>query len=103
MPVPEVAAGRLRGVVLFIDRFGNLVTNIDRIALDRFAQGRSVEIATTGLASARLVETYADIDGDRVCGLFGSTNRLELAARSASAADRLAIGAGAVVEVSYVR
>jgi S-adenosyl-L-methionine hydrolase (adenosine-forming) len=103
MPVPEVAAGRLRGVVLFIDRFGNLVTNIDRIALDQFAQGRSVEIATTGLASARLVETYADIDGDRVCGLFGSTDRLELAARSASAADRLAIGAGAVVEVSYVR
>src|SRR5689334_16128398 len=34
IPVPEAAAGVLRGVVLRVDRFGNLVTNIDRKAIE---------------------------------------------------------------------
>jgi S-adenosylmethionine hydrolase len=99
IPQPEVRADRLRGAVLFVDRFGNTVTNIDRAALDRFAQGKPVAIAAPGLTDAPLVETYGDIAGDQICGLFGSTDRLELAARSSSAADRLAIGSGAIVEI----
>ena len=34
IPTPEAGADRLRGTVLFVDRFGNLVTNIDRETLE---------------------------------------------------------------------
>jgi S-adenosylmethionine hydrolase len=103
IPVPTVGADRLRGAVLFADRFGNLVTNIDRETFDRFAGAAAAVIAAGRLTHARLVETYADIDGDEICALFGSSDHLELAARAASAADRLAIDAGAVVEVRLGR
>ena len=103
IPLPETTADRLRGAVLFVDRFGNLVTNIDRETLNRFAQGTRVSIAAAGLTNARLVETYAEIGDEQICGLFGSTDHLELAAHSASAADRLGLAAGAVVEIARVR
>jgi S-adenosyl-L-methionine hydrolase (adenosine-forming) len=102
IPRPEVAADQLRGTVLYIDRFGNAVTNIDRAAFDRFTRGAEVAIAAPGLTNARLVSTYSDIDDDEICGLFGSTDHLELAARSASAAVRLGVDAGALVEMIHL-
>ena len=44
--------------------------------------------------------TYADIQPGEICALFGSTDHLELAANSESAADRLKLARGGVVEVS---
>jgi S-adenosylmethionine hydrolase len=45
------------------------------------------------------VATYADIQPGEICALFGSTDHLELAANSESAADRLKLARGAVIEV----
>jgi S-adenosylmethionine hydrolase len=47
----------------------------------------------------QIVATYADIPPNGICGLFGSTDHLELAANSASAAEQLGVARGAVVEV----
>ena len=38
---PRSATTRLRGVVLLVDRFGNLVTNIDRRTFEAFARDAS--------------------------------------------------------------
>ena len=48
----------------------------------------------------RLVATYAELPADGVGALFGSTDTLELAAPSASAANRLGLGRGATVTVT---
>ena len=100
IPVIEVGDDGIDGVVLRIDRFGNLVTNIDRRAFDRLALGGEIEIEVGAHRVGRLVETYADIAADEVCGLFGSTDHLEIAANSASAVERLGIDLGAPVRVT---
>ena len=82
IPVPEVSADEIAGVVLRVDRFGNLVTNIDRKTIER------------------LVATYAELPADGVGALFGSTDHLELAAPSSSAADRLALARGATIKIT---
>src|SRR6187431_760808 len=41
---PRVTGGRLSGIVLRVDRFGNLVTNIDRRSFDAFAAGGLIDI-----------------------------------------------------------
>jgi S-adenosylmethionine hydrolase len=48
----------------------------------------------------RLVATYAELPADGVGAFFGSTDHLELAAPSASAAEQLGLGRGAVITVS---
>jgi S-adenosyl-L-methionine hydrolase (adenosine-forming) len=100
IPVPELSADAVTGMVLRVDRFGNLVTNIDRKTIERLAQGNAIEIDAGGQRIERLVATYAELPADGVGALFGSTDHLELAAPSSSAADRLALARGAVVKIT---
>ena len=101
IPQPQVREHAVHGVVLRVDRFGNLVTNIDRKLFERTVGGRSVQIGAAGATVARLVATYAEIQPGEVCALFGSTDHLELAANSASAAEVLRLARGAAVEVTF--
>jgi S-adenosylmethionine hydrolase len=99
LPRAQVEGDLLTGAVLRVDRFGNLVTNIDRRTLEKFTTGQSFFIDAGGHAVPRLVSTYAEIGDAEVCALFGSTDHLELAARAASAEARLQLGARATVTV----
>jgi len=99
IPSAEVTESSIRGAVLLVDRFGNLVTNIERRAFERFASAGAVEIIAGEARVPRLVGTYAEIGAGEVCALFGSTDHLELAAHAASAAEQLALDRGSVVTV----
>ena len=100
IPVAETAGDTIRGVVLRVDRFGNLVTNIDRKTVEKLGQGGGITIDAGDRRIERLVATYAELPPDGVGALFGSTDHLELAAPSASAAERLGLARGAGVTVS---
>lgn len=97
LPMPEITADAIVGTIVRVDRFGNLVTNIERRALERLAQGGALAIDAEGHTVGSLVATYADLPAGGVGALFGSTDHLELASPSASAADRLGLGRGARV------
>jgi S-adenosyl-L-methionine hydrolase (adenosine-forming) len=99
LPRAQIDGNMLRGIVLRVDHFGNLVTNIDRKTLEKFTAGQAFFIDAEGHAVQRLVATYSEIGVDDVCALFGSTDHLELAARASSAAMRLQLAAGAAVTV----
>jgi S-adenosylmethionine hydrolase len=100
IPEPAVADDAIGGAVLRVDRFGNLVTNIDRKSFERFSRDGVVQISAGGVTVGRLVATYADIQTGEVCALFGSTDHLELAANAGSAAAMLGLARGAVVIIS---
>jgi len=99
IPKPQAEAGALSGTVLWVDHFGNAVTNIDRRTFERFVEGAQVQLEAGEHRIGRLVATYADIGADEVCALFGSTDHLELAANSASAAERLSLARGAAIVI----
>jgi S-adenosylmethionine hydrolase len=100
IPVAEVGDSAIRGAVLRVDRFGNLVTNVDRKAFEKFASGRQVQVSVGGRTVERLVATYAEIPAGEVCALFGSTDHLELAANAGSAADMLGVTRGGAVTIT---
>ena len=102
LDIPEAVLNdtELVGAVLRTDRFGNLVTNIDRKTFEKFAKAEGVQVAAGGATVGRLVATYADIRPGEICGLFGSTDHLELAANAGSAAEILGLSRGAAVQVT---
>jgi S-adenosyl-L-methionine hydrolase (adenosine-forming) len=100
IPAPDVADGTISGTVLRVDRFGNLVTNIDRKAFESAARSGSMAVIAGGHQVERLVATYADIQPGEICALFGSTDHLEIAANAGSAAERLELARGATVQVT---
>jgi S-adenosyl-L-methionine hydrolase (adenosine-forming) len=102
VPEPTTSDSTVNGEVLRVDRFGNLVTNIDRRTFDRLAGGGGIEITAGREAVAKVVATYAEADPDSLCALFGSTERLEIAVNGGSAADRLQLARGARVTIARV-
>ncbi len=94
---PIVCEGRVDGVVLRVDRFGNLVTNIGREAVGTLAP--PLTIVLDGVTIERLSSTYAETPFGALCALVGSTDRLEIAVNGGSAAAALGMSRGARVQV----
>jgi hypothetical protein len=99
VPQPAVAADHIDGQVLRVDRFGNLITNIDRKTFEKLAGGE-LDIRAGTQQIPRVVSTYADASPGELCALFGSTDHLEIAANGASAAASLHLARGAEVHVA---
>jgi hypothetical protein len=99
IPRPIVVDDRIDGQVLRVDRFGNLITNVDRRTFEKLAHG-ALEIRIGDHQVSRVVSTYADATAGEICALFGSTDHLEVAANGASAAEALDLRRGAPVHVS---
>jgi S-adenosylmethionine hydrolase len=97
---PVIAADAIRGEIVRVDRFGNLISNIDQRTLDRLAQHGPIVVSVDGREVPRLVSTYAEAASGELCALFGSTNHLEVAVNGGSAADALRLTRGAPVIIS---
>jgi S-adenosylmethionine hydrolase len=98
-PRAFVSPGRVDGEVVHIDRFGNLVTNIDRRAWPGDS-GDQLDVAVSGYRTVRLVSTYGEAGAGEIVALFGGTDRLEIAVKSGNAAEALGVGLGMTVHVS---
>jgi S-adenosylmethionine hydrolase len=102
LPRPAVNGDELTGIVLRVDRFGNLITNIDRRTFDQFAAGRPIAVEVGGTAIPRIVATYAEAPTGELCALFGSTDHLEVAVNAGDAAAALTLTRGASATVRLV-
>ena len=99
IPSPEIDGDVLAGEVLRVDRFGNLVTNIDRKLFEKFSQSNGIEVTAATHRIGRVVGTYADAAAGELCALFGSSDHLEIAVNAGSASDRLSLSRGAPVTI----
>jgi S-adenosyl-L-methionine hydrolase (adenosine-forming) len=100
LPKPDFDGTVLRGLVVRIDRFGNIVTNLDRKSCERLTDGfGALQLTVAGQTIARIVSTYADIAPGEVSALFGGTDHLECAAQAASAAEQLGVVVGDPVQL----
>jgi S-adenosylmethionine hydrolase len=100
IPTPAVSDHQIIGEVLRIDRFGNLISNIDRQTFDRVASSGGITVRVGPHDVVRIVATYAEAPLDALCALFGSTDHLEVAVNGGSAAERLGVARGAAVYVA---
>jgi S-adenosylmethionine hydrolase len=100
IPQPSVDDSRLSGVVLRVDRFGNLITNITRASFDEIAARRPAHVAIGG-HDVPMTQTYGGVTASSICALFGSSEHLEIAVSGGNAAERLGLTRGAPVVVRF--
>jgi S-adenosylmethionine hydrolase len=103
LPRPKPAeGGALRGIVLKVDRFGNLITNIsaqDAPALfEAVAPKFTLRVGTRDITQLR--NAYAEAAIGEVFVIAGSMGFLEIAANKAPAAQLLSAGKGAEVTLT---
>ena len=100
-PRPKaVAENRLRAVVLKVDRFGNLITNVtleDAPALFAGKVGFKIVVGSKEITAIRTA--YADGAPGEVFAIVGSMGYLEIVANRAAAAQITGAGKGSEVSV----
>lgn len=101
-PKPKpVDAQTLRGVVLKVDRFGNLVTNftpVDVPALFR-TPPPAFKIIVGKREITGMCSTYSEGSPNEPFGILGSMGYLEIAANRAAAAQLIGVGKGTEVSI----
>ena len=102
-PKPKPAGdNRLRGVVLKVDRFGNLITNITpEDAPELFAGKAAFKIVVGNKEISDLRSAYAEGAPGEVFGILGSMGYLEIVANRAAAAQITGAGKGSEVSILF--
>jgi len=97
---PFAKDGKITGRIIHIDRFGNLITNIDEGLLKKVFKNRIFEVEVCDNIIKRFVPSYTNAKQGEPIGLIGSSGLMEIAMREKNASIELGIKRGDVVIVS---
>ncbi|MFA9477980.1 S-adenosyl-l-methionine hydroxide adenosyltransferase family protein [Phycisphaerales bacterium AB-hyl4] len=94
LPQPQPHGHGLTLHVVWIDHFGNLITDLKRDALDTDAR---ITLRNTTIPT--IARTFGDVPPGEPVAYFGSTGRLEIAVRNGSAAARFTATPGTTIDL----
>jgi len=92
LPTPHHDGTAVMGEVLYVDRFGTLISNIPGPDVE---PGVRIRVAGTDVGSLR--RTFGDVERGTLVAFVGSGGTVEIAVRDGSAARLLGVGVGAEV------
>jgi len=97
--------GSLRGEIIYIDQFGNLITNVHRSTLERNLQAPhdQLQVAVKRRSIHGLAATYTDVPEGELLALIGSSDYLEVAVNRGSAAEMLGCDKGDSVTLNALQ
>jgi S-adenosyl-L-methionine hydrolase (adenosine-forming) len=98
MPKPKEADGLLKGVVMKVDSFGNLITNfrLDDLAPESMEKG-AVNLQVGNHAVTRMVLMFASGNPGEPVAYIGSSGYVEIAVNKGNASKTLGVGRGTPV------
>ena len=99
IPEIKITERQITGSVIFIDRFGNCITNIPA----RLIKNKKVSIHIKNLFIDRLSTTFASVGSNSILAYIGSSEMLEIGINSGSAADDLEITKGTEVNIQIMK
>lgn len=99
LPAIKMTSKSLVGEVIYIDRFGNLVSNIDKEILENFGKNKKFKICIKDKIINRLSCSYADAPALKPLALIDSFNYLEIAINGGSAGNYFKAKKGTKIKV----
>ncbi len=90
---------RIRGVIVHIDNYQNIITNISKELLEGLVKKRSFQIQVRGGEINKISDAYGDVPSGTLVALFSANDLLEIAMNQGTAAPLLGVGVGDAVIV----
>ncbi|CAN5402019.1 SAM-dependent chlorinase/fluorinase [soil metagenome] len=104
-PVSPPETDVLKGIVVYVDSFRNLITNISGDAFDEVGKGRLFSIELIRLRGKETItelhRTYGDVPIGGIVAFFNSTGMLEIAINNGPAAELLNLRQNSVVRITF--
>ncbi len=94
--------GELSGIIVSVDHFGNLVTNIDASVLENYGNGdatASLKIRVGDVVIKGISTSYTSVNVQTLLAIIGSDGYLEIALNGGSAAHHLKSMVGDIVHI----
>lgn len=97
---PKCTDDLIEGIVMYVDSYGNAITNITKELFEQNRNGRQCEVLF-GNYFTEIKECYDDVPLDEPVAFFGTHGYLELALNRESLTQRCGIVINSVVQVSF--
>lgn len=91
----------LKGNIVYIDSYGNLVTDINKTEFERIGQGRDFSIVLIGDEINSIVKRYSDVDEGDKLALFNAEGLLEIAINQGKANQLLNMRVNTVIRITF--
>lgn len=100
---PVISSDSMRGTVIYVDKYENVILNISRELFERVGQNRRFELYFKRHDPITdLSETYADVNvGDMLC-FFNSSDYLEIAVNMGQAATLLGLEIDDTIQIDFL-
>ncbi len=98
-PSPVFSDRQTLGIILHIDRFGNLVSNINR----KHVEGFQLEIKCGPIKISGLVNCYSQSNPEEPVALINSFDLLEIALPMGNASEAYGVGVGTAIKITMER
>jgi S-adenosyl-L-methionine hydrolase (adenosine-forming) len=102
LPNPWFGRQTIRGEIVHIDRFGNLVSNVLASELLDWLGEQGISLKVGSVTIQALARTYTDVAPGEFLALVGSHGFLEIACAMDNAGRRLSAGVGLPVEITKI-
>jgi hypothetical protein len=97
MPKPKVAGSTIKGVVLKVDNFGNLITNLTPEDVPQVVAGANFKITAGSREIEKMSQNYSQGAPGEVLAVIGSSGFLEISVNKGNAAKSLGMQRGSEI------
>jgi len=100
---PVIGRDQIDGQVIFIDGYGNAITNIQRNQVEKLGQGRKLEVVVKSnhYRLNEIFNSYMGVDPGDLIAIFNSASLLEIAIVQGNAAELTGLEPGTAVKIRF--
>ncbi|HGE70891.1 TPA: hypothetical protein ENX78_08660 [Candidatus Poribacteria bacterium] len=98
-PEPKALKDEIIGEIIYIDRFGNLITNISMDLIEKLSANKRIVIIVGNKTIQKISRSYADVPVGKPLAIYNSFGNLEIAVNSANASKILNVQKGDTVTI----
>lgn len=102
---PVIQPNLIRAMAIYIDEFGNVITNVTKEVFTKHQMGRKFQIRfrkLPNLVLTQISQQYADVDDVEPLALFNSNGHLEIAMRKGKASGLLGIKVTDLIPIEFL-
>jgi S-adenosylmethionine hydrolase len=97
---PQVRQGRIEGKIIYVDHFGNGISNIDQRTIEQVFPDGKFHVNVFDYVIFKIQRTYAEAEDGEALALVGSSGLLEIAVKNGSAEYVLGLTTGTEIILS---
>lgn len=94
----------IKGTVIYVDNYGNIITNITKEVFKDGVKGRAFEIGIPDSTHSisEISQTYNDVVGGEILALFNATGFLEIALNQGNASGLLGLKLNDIIRIEII-